>query len=395
MQYAVVQYLFEEGCEIPVILPPHGNAKLDMTPYRRTQKSTLSKMKDTSGKPKSVVSNLCSEKGGITGAASYSELPRNRRQVYNSKCLSASNKSSNSSGRADPIFELIQQCRVDLAPGGRKFIRSVNFETSPSCVLSTDDQLQNLVRFCTNSGSACVLGIDPTFSMGKFYVTITTFTYTHVIRKGTDISPTLFGPLFVHTEKSYELYYYFFSILLKLEPRLARIIAVGTDGELAITKALKAIFGESVIHLCCFIHMKDNIRRKLTHFLLPERIREEITRDIFGYQMGAIYVKGILDAESTTDFDLRLSSLREKWNGLEQSIHPHKDPQVYGWILKNEAATMKECMIASVRESAGLGSPPIKYSTNRNESMNNVAKSHTDYHKCSRVQLTKLTICTP
>ena len=223
--------------------------------------------------------------------------------------------------------------------------------------------------------------------MGKFYVTMTTFTYTHVIRKTTNISPTMFGPIFVHTEKSYESYYYFFSTLLKLEPRLARIIAVGTDGELAITKATKAVFGESVIQLRCFIHMKDNIRRKLTDFLLPERTREEITKDIFGYQMGSVYVKGILDAESAIDFDLRLSSHREKWDSLEQSIHPQKDPQVYRWILKNEAATMKESMIAPVRESAGLGSPPTKYSTNRNECMNNVAKSHTDYHKCSWVQL--------
>ena len=57
-----MQYLFEGGHEVSVILPPHGNAKIDATPYRRTQKSTLSKMKDTSGKPKSVVSYLSSEK---------------------------------------------------------------------------------------------------------------------------------------------------------------------------------------------------------------------------------------------------------------------------------------------------------------------------------------------
>ena len=122
VQYAVVQYLFEYGREVPVILLPHGNAKHDNTPYRRTQTSTLSMMKNTTGKPKSVVSYLCNEKGGIMGAASCSELPRNRRQVYNSQCLSASSKNSNPSGRADPIFDLIQQCSVDLAPGGRKFI---------------------------------------------------------------------------------------------------------------------------------------------------------------------------------------------------------------------------------------------------------------------------------
>ena len=41
-------------------------------------------------------------------------------------------------------------------------------------------------------------------------------------------------------------------------------------------------------------------------------------------------------------------------DSLEQSIHPQKDAQVYEWILKNEAAVMKESMIAPVRKSAGL-----------------------------------------
>lgn len=45
-------------------------------------------------------------------------------------------------------------------------------------------------------------------------------------------------------------------------------------------------------------------------------------------------------------------------------------------------------MIAPVRESTGLSSPPAAYTTNRNESMNNVAKLHADYRKSSWVQLT-------
>ena len=42
-------------------------------------------------------------------------------------------------------------------------------------------------------------------------------------------------------------------------------------------------------------------------------------------------------------------------------------------------------MIAPIRESAGLGSPPVAYTTNRNESMNNVAKLHADYRLRGRV----------
>ena len=42
---------------------------------------------------------------------------------------------------------------------------TVNFDTSPSCILATDHQLQNLVRFCTNPRAACIMGI---FNLGNF-----------------------------------------------------------------------------------------------------------------------------------------------------------------------------------------------------------------------------------
>ena len=172
------------------------------------------------------------------------------------------------------------------------------------------------------------MGIDPTFNLGKFYVT---FVYTHVVKKVTMEAPAFFGPMFIHAEKNFESYHYFFSTLLKMEPKLADIIAVGTDGEQAITKALRAVFGEGFIHLRCFIHMKDNILRKLGEFLLPERIRNEIIRDLFGFQQDTVYVNLML---TVTDFNLRLSHLKSKWDGLEQSVHSEKHPQVHDWILK-------------------------------------------------------------
>ena len=84
--------------------------------------------------------------------------------------------------------------------------------------------------------------------MGKFYVTMHDDLYIYTCnQKGMDVSSTLFGPLFVYTEKSYESCHYYFSTLLKLELRLAIIIAVGTDGESVITKALKTILGKTAI----------------------------------------------------------------------------------------------------------------------------------------------------
>ena len=156
---------FEGGEKVPVKIPPHGNAKKDSMSYRWTQKSTLSRIKEMAGKPKNVVALLRNEAGGSLGSSSASELPHNRRQVYNSKSLSASVIKP---GKVDPPFEVVQCCKEDLMPGGRKFIRAVNFDTSPSCAVATDHQLQSLVRFCTNPGAACVMGIHPTFNLGRF-----------------------------------------------------------------------------------------------------------------------------------------------------------------------------------------------------------------------------------
>ena len=280
VQYAVMQYMFENGIDVPVITPPHGNAKKDLCSFRRTQKSTLTQIKEMPYRPKSVVANLHEEAGGMLSARSASELPRNRRQVYNNHHKVAS---SHGGGKVDPIFELVQQCKVDNIAGGRGFIRSVNFESGPCCVLASDNQLQNVVRFCTNPRASSVFGIDPTFNLGKFYVTLTTFTYTQVVNKTTSLSPTFLGPVFVHTEKNYESFFHFFSTLLKLESKFNDIIAVGTDGEVAIVQALKANFHGDTVYLRCFIHMRDCIRRKLKEFLIPE---QDIEQDIFGLQRG-------------------------------------------------------------------------------------------------------------
>ena len=120
VKYAVMQYLFDDGTDVPVVVHPHGNATKQVSAYRRTQKTTLQKMKVQAGRPKQVVSLLHEEAGGSLEAQSASELPRNRRQVYNARQVS-----SCGSGKVDPCFDLIKQCKEDSLPGGRKFVRCV------------------------------------------------------------------------------------------------------------------------------------------------------------------------------------------------------------------------------------------------------------------------------
>ena len=104
-----------------MILPPHGNA--NTTPYHRTQSSTLNKLKQATGKPKVVVTEVHDEAGGSVSAMSASELPCNCRQVYNAQQYSGNRQGHISAGGPDPFYDLVRQCKEDNFPGGRKFIR--------------------------------------------------------------------------------------------------------------------------------------------------------------------------------------------------------------------------------------------------------------------------------
>ena len=127
----------------------------------------------------------------MINAKSASELPCNRQQVYDSH-----HRSAPSQGKVDPSLNWYSNVKliICLVEGGG-FIRSVNFEMGLCRILASNYQLQNIVRFCTNPRASSVFGIDPTFSLGKFYVTLTTFTCTQVVNKSTNLSPTFFGPV--------------------------------------------------------------------------------------------------------------------------------------------------------------------------------------------------------
>ena len=91
---------------------------------------------------------------------------------------------------------------------------------------------------------------------------------------------------------------------------------------------------------------------------------------------------------SKSEFEQHLDTLRSKWDRLELSVHLNNPPQFHNCLLRNEAHIMKESMIALVCKAAGLGCPPATYTTNRNGSMNKVAKSHADRQRSTWVQST-------
>lgn len=125
----------------------------------------------------------------------------------------------------------------------------------PSVILYTDEQLQDLKKFCT-SESKQIIGVDRTFNLGATYVTLTVFHNYNLIRKISNNPPIMMGPCYLHWNGTYHSYHRFFSHLQCFLDDVAgaelsgKNLVFGSDEEKAITKAIKKCFPESQQILC-------------------------------------------------------------------------------------------------------------------------------------------------
>lgn len=163
--------------QIPLNFTPqivkHGNSKRDL-PFFPTWPSTKEMIKcESSCGPKETMSRVCSRAGGIQAAAAPGQLPRNERQV---KYLKHAAKSS-SCNPADELYSVMFQAKQE--DQNNTFVRDIKVLPDPAILIAKDYQLDDLVRFSTNSTEHCILTIDPTFSLGDFDVT--PITYRHLL----------------------------------------------------------------------------------------------------------------------------------------------------------------------------------------------------------------------
>ena len=152
-------------------------------------------------------------------------------------------------------------------------------------------------------------GIDPTFTLGDFDVTITT--YRHLILQSRSNpngkSPVMAGPIFVHMRKDFSTYYFFASSLVSLKPEIANLKAFGTDGEAALEKALSTTF-PAAVHVRCFLHFKGNIENKLRELGLSSTVSKEIVCDIMG--RASALEHGLVDAKDQDELEVLLGAVK-------------------------------------------------------------------------------------
>ena len=187
-----------------------------------------------------------------------------------------------------------------------RFVRMVCNTPEPMTVLAFDWSLADLERFCTNPQHHVILSVDPTFNLGSFHVTVTTYQhpmleYRHQ-RRGRH--PVMFGPMFVHQHKTFAMYNFFFSQLVGLKPRLWDIQCFGTDGEKALEEALHTQF-RFATHLRCFLHFRGNVEHKLAELGISKSNAQEFLKYIFGNPA----LLGLVDADSA-DLDEKFCALK-------------------------------------------------------------------------------------
>ena len=121
------------------------------------------------------------------------------------------------------------------------------------CWLYTNQQLADLECFCTTSPS--VLSVDPTFNLGPFYVTPTTY-HNLLVKTDRGNHSINLGPILIHQTKTFQPFHYFTTTLIQFNPRLIHLKAFGTDGEPELIKAFSISFPMLYILGIQFIYVR-------------------------------------------------------------------------------------------------------------------------------------------
>ena len=377
LERLLIHYFFT-GEEHPVDLKSHGNSKTS-TPYKRQVCSTLEQLKKAAivKKPKEACRDVENQVGGVDSAPSSSTLPRNRQQAANIR-----RKLPFSSSSMDPLMAVVDLSRTKHSD----FIIAFQLHPTPLCILGTKEQLNEMESNCA-CADGTVLHIDPTFNLGNYYVTPLVFPLKNYLYKRTGQSPTYVGPLLIHHRMDYESYHTFLSQLVGKRPGLRNIRAIGSDGEGALCTAIEDVL-PLAIHLRCFKHLKDNVQRKLVSMQFDSFSQKKLLADIFGTVVDGIHEQGIIDADSNSDFAIKLQSLQTKWNKLELKHRAFKSgetqtPSFHTYFVNQFSEVFKKNAIKEARKQAGLGNPPIAFYNNRSESVNRLLKRHVEGKKCT------------
>ena len=169
-----------------------------------------------------VYKAVTEELGGLSSCVSLGQLPRCRQQVMDYGRQSSGKDSvpvQNISGRGredDPWFRLLGDCKKQATDRNSAFIRDARVAPEPLCILTTDRQLNDMVRFCCDPVEFKPFSVDPTFDIGDYNVTPITYQHLLLENRRDGKYPSMIGPVLIHEKKTTETYSVFSGTLKSL-----------------------------------------------------------------------------------------------------------------------------------------------------------------------------------
>ncbi|CAB4023524.1 Hypothetical predicted protein [Paramuricea clavata] len=165
-------------------------------------------------------------------------------------------------------------------------------------------------------------------------------------------------------KKTEETYSTFSGILRTLQPGLLEQLAFGTDDEQVLISGFQNNFDRS-INLLYELHLQKNVEKKLQELQIPKQRKSEIVADIFGRMRSGVLERDLTDSKSEEDFDAMLTNLEERWSALDAN-----GKVFFQWFNSKKRNEFLNSVISPVRQRAGLGCPPERFTTNCSEQTN-------------------------
>ncbi|XP_076062750.1 uncharacterized protein LOC143037941 [Oratosquilla oratoria] len=346
---AVVEYLGT----FPTTQSFHGNSKYLKGEYVRKDKAVKDAIVQaikTGKAPQDIYQNMVLDNPGMA--------PRGRKQVENVKYTL--NKQERK--EADEILSLLR----DINGHEHELIKEVvhTLGHPPSVILYTVEQLQDLVTDEKN-----VFGVKRTFNLGLCFVTLIVYK-NKLFRKSTQDSPLMLGPIYLHWNATFFTYSRFFThISAKLVEfgvdNLDSIelgiddVLIGSDEEIALTKAIKHSF-PNVTLLLCARQLEENAKRRLDAESTERSEKTRAVNEIFGKN-------GLLTMNDSDEFDER--SLRMC------QIFDKDLPQFAKYFSDKLVPALRSHLLQPQRNH----NLPFKWTNNNSESMNHILKLQTNW----------------
>ena len=220
--------------------------------------------------------------------------------------------------------------------------------------MSTSRQIEDIIAFCCGDDHNEVLGVDTTFNLCDLWITDTCYKNKRLVNIRTGNNPVFLGPLLFHFTKDETTFTRLAVEMIAMNPVImTELKKVGVDMEDAIFNGIKKVI-PNVSQLYCVRHLSQRDEIKINQLLgktkttaaEKNKAKSEIMKDIYGERKGSVYEYGLAEAEDISDFNIKLTTLEERWESL--------CPGFYQWFVGNRKEKFEESVICSARKKTSI-----------------------------------------